>query len=220
MVESAHRNAIQFQLEETGEFTNEKSRTAAELYVFRNLQQIVKSEDSFDLIYAFYERIREKCHLHDQALYWLQYAIAKLFSKDLEAAKRYLDAAYGAARRSGLSPFQIDNQYSRYLLETTVVTGNSDTAFDAFVEAHRILLDQALSGTHLHYPFRCALNYHDFISLHGHALSDAQKEFTRTALSAIVSRAQVATVPLEKQHWVDKCIGRGSQALLSCSPKA
>lgn len=215
MLENAHKHSIQFQLEETGEFTNEKSRTAAELYVFRNLQQIVKSEESFDLIYAFYERIREKCNLHDQALYWLQYAIAKLFSKDLEAAKRYLDSAYGAARRSGLSPFQIDNQYARYLLETTFSTGNSETAFDAFVEAHRILLDQALTGTHLHYPFRCALNYHDFISLHRHALSDAQKEFIRTALSAILSRAQVAMVPVDKQHWVDKCVKRLTGTLKS-----
>jgi hypothetical protein len=215
MVENAHRNSIHFQLEETGEFTNEKSRTAAELYVFRNLQQIIKSEDSFELIYAFYERIREKCELHDQALYWLQYAIAKLFSKDLEAARRYLDSAYGAAKRSGLSPYQIDNQYSRYLLETTVVTGNSEAAYDAFAEAHRILLDQAISGSHLHYPFRCALNYHDFISLHRHAFSDAQKEFVKTALAAILSRAQVAMVPVEKQHWVDKCIKRLSATLRS-----
>ena len=215
MVENAHKNSIQFQLEETGEFTNEKSRTAAELYVFRNLQQIVKSEDSFDLIYAFYERIREKCKLHDQALYWLQYAIAKLFSKDLEAAKRYLDSAYGAARRSGLSPYQIDNQYSRYLLETTFVTGNSEAAYDAFVEAHRILLDQATSGAHLHYPYRCALNYRDFISLHRHAFSDAQKEFVKTALAAILSRAQFAMVPSEKQHWVDKCVKRLSGTLKS-----
>lgn len=215
MVENAHRNSIQFQLEESGEYTSEKSRTAAELYVFRNLQQIIDSEKSFDLIYDFYERIREKCKLHDQALYWLQYAIAKLFAKDLEAAKRYLDSAYGAAKRSSLSPYQIDNQYSRYLLETTFVTGNSEAAYNAFVEAHRIILDQAISGAHLHYPYRCALNYHDFITLHRHALSDAQMEFIKTALGAILSRAQVAMVPLEKQHWVDKCVTRLSGILKS-----
>lgn len=217
MVESAHKFSIQFQLEEFGEHSYERSRTAAELYVFRNLQQLVKSEDSFDLIYSFYERIREQCKLHDQALYWLQYAIAKLFSKDLPAAKRFLDSAYGAAKRSGLSPFQIDNQYSRYLLETTLVSGNTAVAFDAFCEAHRILLDQALSGAHFHYPFRIALNYYDFISLHGHAFTEPQREFVKTALGAILSRAQHAVVPTEKQHWVDKCIKRLSASLNSLS---
>lgn len=217
MVENAHRYSIQLQLEELGEHTDQRSRTAAELYVFRNIQQIIRAEDSFDLVYAFYERIRERCKLHDQALYWLQYAIAKLFSKDLDAAKRYLESAYGAARRGGLSPYQIDNQYARYLLETTILTGNSAAAYDAFVEAHRIILDQALAGTHLHYPFRCALHYRDFFTLHRHALSHEQTEFVKTAMSAILSRAEVASVPLEKQHWVDKCVKRLSSTVKSLS---
>jgi hypothetical protein len=211
MVASAHRHDIRFQIDDPTEYGEKKSKTASELYVFRSVQQIVKAEENFDAIYGFYEAIRESSSLKDEALYWLQYAIAKLFSKDLEATKRYLDTAYGAAARSNLTPFQIDNQYARYLLETTATTGNTTHAYDAFCEAHRILLDQALRATHMHYPYRIALRYHDFVSMHRHALNPMQREFTANAIAAVVDRAKVAKVPLEKQFWVDKCQRRLAQ---------
>jgi SIR2-like domain len=208
MVSNAHRHGIQFYLDESMDSTSKKPKNATELYLFRSLQLVIKSEYNFDSVYRFYETIREECSLQDEALYWLQYAISKLFSKDLEAAKRYLDTAYGAARRSNMSPFQIDNQYARYLLETTSSTGNTLHAYDAFAEAHRIILDQILQASHMHYPFRVALQYYDFVAMHRHALSAAQKEFALNAINAVIERTEVAKVPLDKQFWVDKCMKR------------
>ena len=190
----------------------------APMYVFRNIQQIVNIEGEFDGVFSFYEEIKRKSRLADDPLFWLQYAIAKLFSGDRASAKSYLDNSYGIAKRTGFKTYQIDNQYARWLLESSVSTGSTSEAFGAFEEAHRIIVGQMASHDQAHYPFRIAVQYRDFYFHHQHGLDAQQTEFVKNAAQAVLSASQFAHVELGKRHWVDRC-RRALNSLLQASER-
>ena len=177
----------------------------APMYVFRNVQQIIRIEGEFESIFAFYEEIKRKSRLADDPLFWLQYAIAKLFSGDRASAKNYLDNSYGIAKRTGFKTYQIDNQYARWLLESAVSTGNTAEAYGAFDEAHRIVVGQMASHDQAHYPFRIAIQYRDFYLHHQHGLDELQTNFVKNAARAVLSASDFAHVELGKRHWVERC---------------
>jgi hypothetical protein len=177
----------------------------APMYVFRNIQQIVKIDGDFDSIFTFYEEIKRKSRLADDPLFWLQYAIAKLFGGDQASAKSYLDNSYGIAKRTGFKTYQIDNQYARWLLESAASTGDTVEAYTAFDEAHRIIVGQMASHEQAHYPFRIAMQYRDFYLRHQHALDERQTNFVKNAALAVLSASNFAHVELGKRHWVDRC---------------
>lgn len=177
----------------------------APMYVFRNIQQIVKLDAGFDELFGFYEEIKRNTRLADDPLFWLQYAIARLFSGDRDSAKRYLENSYGIAKRTGFRTYQIDNQYARWLLESSVATGSAAEAFDAFDEAHRMLVAQMADHEQAHYPFRIAIQYREFYLHHRHALAANQVEFVRNACQTVLAASQYAHVEIGKRHWVEKC---------------
>lgn len=190
----------------------------APMYVFRNIQQIVDIEGDFESVFSFYEEIKRKSRLADDPLFWLQYAIAKLFSGDRASAKSYLDNSYGIAKRTGFKTYQIDNQYARWLLESAVSTGITSEAFAAFDEAHRIIVGQMASHEQAHYPFRIAIQYRDYYLHHQHSLDVQQTEFVKNAAQAVLSAAEFAHVELGKRHWVDRC-RRALNGLLQASER-
>lgn len=190
----------------------------APMYVFRNIQQIVNIEGDFDSVFTFYEEIKRKSRLADDPLFWLQYAIAKLFSGDQASAKSFLDNSYGIAKRTGFKTYQIDNQYARWLLESAVSTGSTSEAFNAFDEAHKIIVGQMASHDQAHYPFRIAIQYRDFYLHHQHGLNAQQTEFVKNAAQAVLSASQYAHVELGKRHWVDRC-RRALNSLLQASER-
>ena len=188
------------------------------MYVFRNIQQIVNIGGDFDSVFSFYEEIKRKSRLADDPLFWLQYAIAKLFSGDQASAKGYLENSYGIAKRTGFKTYQIDNQYARWLLESAVSTGSASEAFSAFDAAHRIIVGQMASHDQAHYPFRIAIQYRDFYLHHQHGLDAQQTEFVKNAAQAVLSASQFAHVELGKRHWVDRC-RRALNGLLQASER-
>lgn len=177
----------------------------APMYVFRNIQQIVDVESDFAKIFSFYESIKSRTRLSDDPLFWLQYAIAKLFSGDRASAKSYLENSYGIARRTGFRTYQIDNQYARWLLESAISTGNHLEAFSAFDEAHRIIVGQLADHSHAHYPFRIALLYRDYFLHHQHGMNEQEIEYVVNAANAVIAASQYAQVEISKRHWVEKC---------------
>lgn len=210
---AAIRNALSFgirlsevDLDDDDEVWSRKANSfPAPMYVFRNIQQIVDVEEDFDAVFSFYERIKDKTRLSDDPLFWLQYAIAKLFSGDRESAKNYLENSYGIAKRTGFRTYQIDNQYARWLLESAISTGDSLEAFTAFDDAHGIIVNQLADHSHAHYPFRIAIQYKDFYLHHQHALNVPQKEYVLNAARSVLAAAKYAQVEISKRHWVVKC---------------
>lgn len=184
------------------------------LYVFRNLQQAIDTSTSAEAVSWFYEEIRRGTDLEDDPLYWLQYSISKFFAHDNATARKYLDNAYGVAKRTpGFLTFQIDNQYARQLLDSCSATGDASLAYEAFVEAHRLIADQAVNASYRHYPFKVAQGYRDILTFHRHALSDGQRQFVLNAMKTLVSRAKLAKVPVDRQRVVEQCIRKLSRSL-------
>lgn len=184
------------------------------LYVFRNLQQAIDTSTNADAVSWFYEEIRRGTGLEEDPLYWLQYSISKFFAHDNGVARKYLDNAYGVAKRTpGFLTFQIDNQYARQLLDSCAATGDAEVAYEAFVEAHRIVADQAVNASYRHYPFKVAQGYRDILTFHRHALSDGQRQFVLNAMKTLISRAKLAKVPADRQRTVDQCIRKLSRSL-------
>lgn len=184
------------------------------LYVFRNLQLLVDTDKNAEAISWFFEEIRRGTNLEEDPLYWLHYAISKFFARDTERAKLYLDNAYGVARRTpGFLTFQIDNQYARYLIDSCATTGDHNEAYSAFIEAHRIIADQAVNASFRHYPFKVAQGYPDMLLFHRHQLSEEQIMYIMNAMKLVLSRAKVAAVPVDKRKTIDQCIRKLTRAL-------
>jgi hypothetical protein len=101
----------------------------------------------------------------------LQYAIGCLVGGDLKRAKTYFDTAYSLADNRNFDTFQIDNHFARYLL---VATSQSDLAvgraLELFREA-RAIINRQLQNERLHYPFRVAASYQDFVDQFGSRLN-------------------------------------------------
>ena len=186
----------------------------ASLYVFRNIQLLVDTAKCVDSISWFYEEIRRGTNLEEDPLYWLHYAISNFFAHQTDRAKLYLENAYGVAKRTpGFLTFQIDNQYARYLIEICSATGDAEEAYSAFVEAHRIIADQVVNASFRHYPFKVAQSYPDVILFHKHKFNEEQRQYVLNAMKLVLSRAKVATVPIDKQRSISHCIRKLSKTL-------
>lgn len=201
------------------DYTRDESYVSNEfpssLYVFRNLQQALDTSLNPDAVAWFYEEIRRGTKLEEDPLYWLQYSIFKFFAHDNATARKYLDNAYGVAKRTpGFLTFQIDNQYARQLLDSCSATGDSSLAYEAFVEAHRIVADQAVNASYRHYPFKVAQSYRDILTFHRHSLNEGQRQFVLNAMKTLVSRAKLARVPADRQRVVDQCVKKLSRSLV------
>jgi hypothetical protein len=177
----------------------------APMYVFRNVQLVVNAEEHAEEVYAFFERIKGGNKIEDNPLYWLQYAIARFFGGDKATAKICIDNAYGVAERVGFRPYQIDNQYARWLLDSAVNSGSSADAFDAFEEAHHIIVAQIAEAVHAHYPFRIATDYYEFYVNHRYALTSDQSAFVRHAAATVADRLRFAQVDANGKRWIDRC---------------
>lgn len=214
-VQRAIRSGIGFKprrYEDDGAYFN--TDFPSSLYVFRNLQLLVDTTKSAESVAWFFEEIRRGTNLEDDPLYWLHYAISRFFAHDMERAKLYLDNAYGVARRTpGFLTFQIDNQYARYLIDSCAATGDSIEAYDAFVEAHRIIADQAVNASFRHYPFKVAQGYPDVLVFHRHHLNDGQVQFILNAMKLVLARAKIAIVPADKKKTIEQCIKKLSRTL-------
>ena len=84
---------------------------------FSSIQEILPERQKRAAIIRYYEEIKNLLTCKDNPLFWLQYAIASLVMEDLYRSKMYFDTAYSLAKKKNWDLFQIDNHYSRYLLE-------------------------------------------------------------------------------------------------------
>lgn len=211
-IKAAIRLSVKLSIEEPDRSFDQDERLTrkantfpAPLYVFRHLQQFVNLQGNEILIASFYEQIKAGTKLSEDPLYWLQYAISCMFSKNKADSQRFIDMAYGQAALTGFNTFQIDNQYARLLLDVATETGNTEEGFEAFTLAHSILLKQISSFTKGHYPYRVAITYYDYFIHHKHALTPIQIEVIKNAAKSVVFRSEHADVPTDKKHWLGKC---------------
>jgi hypothetical protein len=120
------------------------------------------------MLLTYYENVKELNFTKMNLFFWEQYAIACVNTKEFERAKRYFETAYSLARKRGqnFSTFQIDNHYVRFILERQIYTRKYDGAFDAFIEAHNLLIKKTyINQDERYYQFRVSRLYKDFFNV-------------------------------------------------------
>jgi hypothetical protein len=180
-----------------------------ELMRFSNLKLLLGQEESGPAALRLYESIRGLYGCRDNPHFWLQYAIAALFTGDLARADKYFDTSYSFARQrkaayGDYDTYQIDNHYARHLLVSVIERMDTTNAMPYFRRARKIINEQ-IKSERLHYPYRVARLYFDFYSTFDQMLRpDEAQEVARAAKFVL---DQSAKLPAERQRhkYVREC---------------
>lgn len=147
---------------------------------FGVIEGILSDSDKERKLVSYYEAIRAAGVGLGNPQFWLQYAIACMSFKDYDSADEHFRTAFGlAARRGGYDPYQIENQYARFLIESRTQSKKWEDAFEAFKEANDIISRQMSGFTEGYYPYRVARNYLSFVEAN-------EKQFNKEQKSRIV----------------------------------
>lgn len=148
------------------------------LMTFTNLQHILNKKDTEFLpnVLSYYDRIGKLEFCNRNPHYWLQRAIVMLSVSDYGQARIHFETAYSLAKQDkSFDAYQIDNHYARYLLEYAMRLGDKTTCMQAFIEAHKTLMDPSHKYEVHYYPYRVAQNYHPFYLQFYNDLSKSDK---------------------------------------------
>jgi hypothetical protein len=142
---------------------------------FGFIERILGDQDKGEKLVNFYENIRATGVGVQNPQFWLQYAIARMSFKDYEGAENNFDSAFGLVdRRRSYDPFQIENHFARFLLESRSETTQWPDYYEAAQKAHGILREQMRRYEEGHYPYKVASKYLPFIEARHSELSDDQ----------------------------------------------
>jgi hypothetical protein len=148
-----------------------------------------------------YEAVKHLPSCSRSPLFWLQYGIAALVSRDFDRAKSYFDNAYAfAGEMYAYDSFQIDNRYARFLIERVVVRQDAGSAMAALREARGLLFPQ-LVNERRHYPYRAASLWGTFYATFRDVLSEAEKTEIRNAAAYVCKR--IEGLPIERSSHRD-----------------
>jgi len=157
-----------------------------ELVRFSTIQRILPDRNPEEAAIRYYEGIKDLPLNRSHPLFWLQFGIACLFQEDVVRSRRYFETAYSLARGTGFNTYQIDNHYARLLLVEARVSGfDMAKAMANFREA-RAILNRQVQHERLHYPYRVASGYQDFLDTYSRQMNPAQIEEVKTASEFIV----------------------------------
>lgn len=150
--------------------------TIKALMRFGVIEGVLSENDKEAKLVSYYEAIRASGVGLNNPQFWLQYAIACMSFKDYVHADEHFRTAFGAAsRRGGYDPYQIENQYARFLLESRTESQHWGDAYEALKEAHSIIARQMASFTEGFYPYRVARLYLSFAEANDVLISRDQK---------------------------------------------
>jgi hypothetical protein len=169
---------------------------------YSKIDQLVPRENHDNQLIEYYEAIKNFEGCANNQFFWLQYAIARLIPKHYDLARRYLETAFALASKiPHFNTYQLDNTKARLRLMEAIDNADSDAAFTAFLEAHRILIAQMGQGMHGYYPYRVAALYRQLWSAHGRLWEAGRKGTLIAAAEAV--RAKLKTVDRHLRNHAD-----------------
>lgn len=180
-----------------------------ELVRFSNLKMLLGKDDSGPAALRLYESIKHLYSFRRNPLFWLQYAIAALFTGDLSRADKYFDTAYAFAKQYKVKygeydTFQIDNHYARHLLVTAIERGDVSGFMQYFRRARKILTQQ-LKSERLHYPYRVAQLYYGLYAEFEESLTQPDAGEIARAAQFVISRSDALPPERQRHKYVKEC---------------
>lgn len=148
-----------------------------QITMFSNLEAIFRNKTLHRVnIVNFYQLAKEFQDCATNPYFWVQYSIAMITLDDLNQADNYIRNAYAIAdKKEGFDSTQIDNQYSRLLMERCIRENRSDH-YDLFKKVHDIISHPRSLQDNKYYPFRVAKKYYDYYQKYFSKLDINQKK--------------------------------------------
>lgn len=147
-----------------------------ELQRFPVLESLLETPKKRELLIGYYQALKELPFCQKNALFWLHYAMARMSFGEFREARLYFEHARSLAKGNAKDTIDVNNHFARLLLDSRTNSEDYDDHFEAFREAHNILLEQMVRNTNRHFPFRQAKKYVEFISFRAGRLTGEQKE--------------------------------------------
>lgn len=143
---------------------------------FGFIESIFNDEGKEAKLVSFYEAVRATGVVAGNPQFWLQYAIACMSFGDYPAASDHFKSAFGlAGSKGGYDPYQIENQYAKFLLESRSKTTIWNDQYNAFNEAHEIVSKQMNNFHEGYYPYRVARLYLTFTEVNEKIFTPGQR---------------------------------------------
>jgi hypothetical protein len=174
---------------------------------FGTTQNFFPEEVSNAFVIRYYEAMRELRYCKRYPLFWLQYAIACLFSHDFDRAQKFFESAYSFAKESNFRTFQIDNHYARYLLLRSIHDGVPSLAMEAFRSAQKLIFEQ-MRHERLHYPYRTAALIGDWFDAFGDQITYDELQEVKRGANFIVARIAELPETSQQQRYIAECYKR------------
>ena len=183
---------------------------------FSFVQRLFPEEGKLAAVTTYYEEIKNLAGCSKNFHFWLQYAIACLTLGETERSKRYFDQAYAISREHRDDTYQVDNHYSRYLLEAAIDYPEPKAAMECFRQA-RDIINRQIKDERLHYPYRVALNYVRFINRFGGKLKEAWVDEIEQSARSIADRIPELPQERRENRYVKQCRNEMEYVLYKCA---
>lgn len=173
---------------------------------FGFIERILEETDKPKKLVSFYEELRRTGVGERDPQFWLQYAIARMSFEDYGNAERYFNTAFSLAdRRKGYDTYQIDNQFSKFLLESRYKSKKWTDFFEAFKAAHDTLSKQMNNTKEGYYPYRVAKLYLEFIEALHNEFDSEQMHYIRESCTEVLQLIDRASAEMKKRLYVRDC---------------
>lgn len=154
--------------------------------------RLINAKHDNELIESFYDDCRTLSFAANDPLFWVQRSICNMHAKRYDIAYRFVDTAYGLARkRHNYDPYQIENHHARLMLSESRDTGVS---IDGKREKAAIALLRGIlerKSNDLYHPLSVMRVLAEIVETNGSAFTDVQakslKESIDDALKSIRS---------------------------------
>ncbi|WP_343632467.1 SIR2 family protein [Fluviicola sp.] len=168
------------------------------------LQKLFNTTEHNDfrkLVIKFFEEIKNLEYCTTNPFFWLQYAMARLEIRDYKVADQFFNSAYAfAQKRANFDTFQLDNHYSRFLLENEIFNGDLESCMPQFLKAHAILNNRNDQNNNRHYPFKVARNYSKFYDSFFKDLPEQDKKIFLISCQEILRRIDEYNSAVEERN--------------------
>ncbi|UEM04316.1 SIR2 family protein [Skermanella rosea] len=162
-------------------------KMAKGLLKFSVYGRIIKSDRENPIIEKFYDDCRLLSFAADDPLFWVQRSICTMNNGQFDISFRFIENAYGLARRrTNWDTYQIDNHKARVLLTQSRETGVSA---DGSREQDAISLLQLVltrKNDDLYHPLSVMRIYAEIVDRHSHTLSQEQKKSLKKIIEAAI----------------------------------
>jgi hypothetical protein len=174
------------------------------LMMFSSLQFVLPQDGRASAVMSYYESIKDLRHCRESPLFWLQYAIACLVIEDLDRSGRYFETSYSFAYKQSFNTYQIDNHYARFLLVQAIRRLEAEPAMENFRRA-RTIINQQVCQERMHYPYRVATHYQEFLDRFSSSLTPSQLQELGKAAEDVSQTIDGLPYQRSKHKYIIEC---------------